>query len=86
MDTCLTKSQANKGEAVNTKEDKPLTKRAFLEILERVVTTPIPSHRRSRKKPAPAESGTSEPHRPDGCTGTHTHPSMTEDAGVRRDD
>ena len=55
-------------------KETPLTKKGFLRILERIVTTPMPSR---RKKPAPEASETSAAHPSDDCNETHTNPSRT---------
>ena len=57
----------------NIHPQKLLTKKGFERLLEKVFTTPVP-----QKKPVPAESGTSEPHRPDGCTETCKSPNTPE--------
>ena len=61
---------------------QPLTWKAFKRLLT-LAAQPI---KKDAGEPAPAESETSESHRPGGCSETHTHPSTTEDAGVRHDD
>lgn len=57
---------------------KPLTKKRFLRILEKVVTSPAPHITPSRKKPSLEASETSESHRPDDCNETYRSPDTLE--------